>query len=194
MVEQITFQIIFQFLQTVGILVGVFYYIMTIRTNQRNQEIALRNQELAIKAQEHATETRQLDIYMKLKLTLIDPEWNVNSFSVAALEWEDFDDFARKYSHSENPDEAGKRFAVWQYWDSLGYVLSRGVIDPDTIFDMFGNGCLYYWTKFEPIIRGFRKMDGRPETWNWFEYLADEMKKIREQRGMPEYILPWRPE
>jgi hypothetical protein len=32
MVEQVTFQTIFQFLQTVGILVGVFYYIMTIRT------------------------------------------------------------------------------------------------------------------------------------------------------------------
>ncbi len=36
MVEPVTFQILFQFLQTVGVLVGVFYYIMTIRTNQRN--------------------------------------------------------------------------------------------------------------------------------------------------------------
>ena len=57
MVEPVTFQTIFQFLQTVGILVGVYYYITTIRVNQRNQELA-RN------AQEHATETRQLDIYM----------------------------------------------------------------------------------------------------------------------------------
>jgi hypothetical protein len=64
MVEQITFQTIFQFLQTVGILVGVFYYISTIRTNQRNQEISLRNQELTLKAQEHAAETRQAQLYM----------------------------------------------------------------------------------------------------------------------------------
>ena len=42
MVEQITFQTLFQFLQTVGILVGVFYYIMTIRANQRNQELTLK--------------------------------------------------------------------------------------------------------------------------------------------------------
>ena len=66
MVEQVTFQILFQFLQTVGILVGVFYYIMTIRTNQRNQEISLKNQQLTLqsqeltrKAQEQALETRQ---------------------------------------------------------------------------------------------------------------------------------------
>ena len=30
MVEQVAFQTVFQFLQTVGILVGVFYYIMTL--------------------------------------------------------------------------------------------------------------------------------------------------------------------
>jgi hypothetical protein len=187
MVEQVTFQTIFQFLQTVGILVGVYYYITTIRTNQRNQELTL-------KAQEHATETRQLDIYMKLKLMQTDPEWMRTFFEVSALEWEDFDDFARKYSHTENPEEAGKRFAVWNYWESLGYILSRGVIDPDTVFDMFGNSCINNWIQFEPIIRGFREKDGVPEMWKWFEYLADEMKKVREQRGLPEYTPSWRPE
>jgi hypothetical protein len=187
MVEQVTFQTIFQFLQTVGILVGVYYYIMTIRTNQKNQELTLR-------AQEHATETRQLDIYMKLQLKKTDPEWNKNYLEVGALEWEDFDDFARKYSHNVNPEDAGKRFAVWEHWNSLGYVLWRGVIDSDTVFDMFGNGVIGNWTKFEPIIQGFRERDGRPETWNWFEYLATEMMKVRSQRGMPEYTMPWRPE
>ena len=123
-----------------------------------------------------------------------DPEWMRTLFEVSALEWEDFDDFAKKYSHTENPEEAGKRFAVWNSYDSLGYILSRGVIDSDTVFDMFGNACINIWIKFEPIIRGFREKDGLLETWKWFEYLAEEMKKVREQRGMPEYTMPWRPE
>lgn len=59
MVEQVTFQTLFQFLQTVGFLVGVFYYITTIRTNQRNQELTL-------KAQAHATETRESQLFMQL--------------------------------------------------------------------------------------------------------------------------------
>jgi hypothetical protein len=59
MVEQVTFQTLFQFLQTVGILVGVFYYIMTIKANQRNQELTL-------KAQEQALETRQTQIFMQI--------------------------------------------------------------------------------------------------------------------------------
>jgi hypothetical protein len=167
---------------------------MTLRMNQRNQEIALSNQELALRAQEHATETRQLDIYMRYQIMRTDPERNRNSSEVMSLEWEDFDDFAKKYSHTENPESAGKRFAVWEYWNGLGYILFRGVIDSETTFDMFGNGVIGHWTKFEPIIRGFRERDGRPETWKWFEYLADEMKKVRERRGMPEYTMPWRPE
>jgi len=38
---EFTYQTVFQFLQTVGILVGVFYYVMTIRANQRNQQLQL---------------------------------------------------------------------------------------------------------------------------------------------------------
>ena len=59
MVEQVTFKTIFQFLQTAGILAGVFYYIMTIRTYQRNQEIGSRNQELTL-------ETKQAQLFMNI--------------------------------------------------------------------------------------------------------------------------------
>jgi hypothetical protein len=38
MVEQVTFQTIFQFLQTVGILTAVYYYIMTLRNAERARQ------------------------------------------------------------------------------------------------------------------------------------------------------------
>ena len=110
------------------------------------------------------------------------------------MEWDDFDDFARKYSHTENPDNAAKRFAVWSFFDGLGYMLSREVIDCETMYDMTGNSSIAFWTMYEPIIEGFRERDGRPETWRWFEYLATEMKKVRKQRGLPDYELPWKPD
>ena len=55
-------------LQTVGILVGIFYYIMTIRTNQRNQDIAIRNQELTL-------ETRQAQLFMNIFNTFASKEY-----------------------------------------------------------------------------------------------------------------------
>jgi hypothetical protein len=52
MVEQVAFQTVFQFLQTVGILVGVFYYIMTLRNTRKNQQLQL--------------ETRQAQLFTSL--------------------------------------------------------------------------------------------------------------------------------
>jgi hypothetical protein len=184
---EITYQMVLSTLQTIALIVGIAYYLFIMRNSQRNQE-------LARKAQEHATETRQLDIYMRYQMMGVNPDFNRNMFEVLALEWQNFDDFARRYSHTENPEGAGKRFAAFDYWNGLGYILSRGVIDSETAFDMFGNTAIGAWMKFEPIIQGFRERDGRPETWKWFEYFADEMKKVRERRGMPEYTMPWRPE
>jgi hypothetical protein len=58
---------------------------------------------------------------------------------------------------------------------------------------MFGNKAIGGWSKFEPIVKGFRERDGRPETWKWFEYFVNEMKKVREKRELPEYTMPWQP-
>jgi hypothetical protein len=61
MVEQMAFQTVFQFLQTMGILVGVFYYVMTIRANQRNQQLQL--------------ETRQAQLFMQPYNRWSDPDF-----------------------------------------------------------------------------------------------------------------------
>ena len=87
MVEQVTFQTLFQFLQTVGILVGVYYYISTIRTNQRNQE-------LTRKAQEQALETRQAQLLSSFAGMTITSDSLFNAmmywFDHPVIEYEEF--------------------------------------------------------------------------------------------------------
>jgi hypothetical protein len=39
MVEQFTFQTVFQFLQTIGILVGVSYYVVSLRNQDRARQV-----------------------------------------------------------------------------------------------------------------------------------------------------------
>jgi hypothetical protein len=57
---EITYQMVLSTIQTVGLLVGIFYYITTMRNAQKTRELALKSQELTRKAQEHAVETRQI--------------------------------------------------------------------------------------------------------------------------------------
>jgi preprotein translocase subunit YajC len=42
---EITYQMVMSTLQTAGILVGIFYYIMTLRNQRKNQELTLKAQE-----------------------------------------------------------------------------------------------------------------------------------------------------
>ena len=49
---EITYQIVLSTLQTVGILMGIFYYIMTLNNTRKNQEMQL--------------ETRQAQLFMQI--------------------------------------------------------------------------------------------------------------------------------
>ena len=75
MMIEITYQMILSTLQTAGLLVGIFYYIMVLRNQQKNQEISLRNQELTLKSQALATETRQAQLFMQLFDRWSDPHF-----------------------------------------------------------------------------------------------------------------------
>jgi hypothetical protein len=180
---EITLSIVLQFLQTAGLLVGIIYYITIMRNTQRTRELSL-------KAQEHAIESRQIDIYMRWQQPLTDSDFMREFMDLLHMEWDDFDDFQRKYDHSVNAENASKRAAQWRYYGGLGYLLSRGVIDPDTIYEMSGNSSILLWGHFESVIKSFRERDSRPENWRWFEYLADEMKRVRDEKGLGTYVPP----
>ena len=49
---EITYQVVLSTLQTFGLLVGIFYYVMTLRNQQKNQQLAL--------------ETRQAQLFMNI--------------------------------------------------------------------------------------------------------------------------------
>ena len=43
------------------------------------------------------------------------------------------------------------------------------------------------WEKWEHIIMEIRKRKKAPDVWEGFEYLYDEMKRYRIERGLPAY-------
>jgi hypothetical protein len=138
MVDQVTFQTIFQFLQTVGILVGVFYYVMTIRANQRNQQMQL--------------ETRQAQLFTQFFLGKITPEAMSDYFEVLNWEWEDYGDFEMKYGSDNNPQAAGKRLAWWQYFNMIGKLLREGLINLDLVYMLTTETSLFQWVKWRDVI------------------------------------------
>ncbi len=46
------------------------------------------------------------------------------------------------------------------------------------------------WEKWRDIIKEFRVKENIPDAWEGFEYLYDEMKKIRDIKEYPKITYP----
>lgn len=165
MVEQVTFQTLFQFLQTVGILVGVFYYIMTIRTNQRNQRMQL--------------ETRQAQLFMQLYNRFRDDTRNIDIASFMDADFESYGDFQRLSQTDDDFTQALS--ALGGFFEGIGVMVREGYIPVRLIALQWGGNTRRFWEKLEPVVSELRETRSFPRAWAETEYLYSELMKYLEE-------------
>jgi hypothetical protein len=68
--------------------------------------------------------------------------------------------------------------------NGIGLLLRDGLIDPEKVFDLLGTWIIWLWMKWESIIKELRARYNQPELYTEFEYLADEMRRVRLERGI----------
>ena len=165
-----------------GVIAGFTYYVLTVRTNQKNQEISLRNQELTLRAQEQASETRQAQFFMSVYRDHVTKE-NISDWTemVQQWEWTDNDDYMKKYGgvHKSNAMFG----AYMNRLEGLGVLVKRGLIDVNLLYDLQYGSIILMWEKFQPIINERRRRINAPHLYKDVEYLYDEMIRIRDERG-----------
>jgi hypothetical protein len=163
MVEQFTFQTVFQFLQTIGILVGVSYYV-----------VSLRNQDRA----------RQVQTFNIIMNRFADADIDMMN-EVMSYEWDDYNDFEEKYGGNVNIKKSNMRYTCWHYWDSVGYLLKKGLVDRDVIYLVNSTGGAHWmWNKFESVIKEIRVRYNMPHLGANWEYMVEEHYKMMRQRGL----------
>jgi hypothetical protein len=180
---EITLPIVLQILQTIGIFVGIVYYITIMRNTQRTRELTL-------KAQEQTLESRQTQIFMQIYQQLNSEETYKSFMELVNLDLKDNDEYLQKYDSSVNPAHYAKRAYIWYSYNTIGELLRMGIIEPDLIDRLLlGAMVIMMWEKWEHIIRETRVRENIPDIWEGFEYLYDEMKKFRSMKGYPEPTL-----
>lgn len=103
-----------------------------------------------------------------------------------SLDWENFDDYIEKYGPQNNLQTSSIMESQMSYLDGLGVLVKKKVIDLDTVYDITGRRVIMYWLKFETVIKGLHSAIGfgpGPDYCESFEYLANEMIRIRQRRG-----------
>jgi len=187
---EITLPVILQIVQTTGIIVGIIYYLTIMRNTQKTRELTLQSQELTRKAQEQAAETRQTQLFMQLFDRWGDP------------------DFARLYgkyryetcaSVSNDPDEICKIAVkavfesydpdVWipiqtltQYFEGIGIVYKKKLIDLETLESLLSTRIIWYWDVTEAFIKYAREKLDDPTMYQEIEVLVKDMKRLKEMK------------
>jgi len=164
MVEQITFQTIFQFLQTISIMVGITYYLMILNNQQKNQQAAF--------------ETRQAQLFMQIHSQWKDREFIKGFYDILnRWEWKDNEDFWAKYGQDANEDAFITIVEIAWYFEGVGQLLRDKLIDIRLVDAMYSDRVIRLWEKSYPIVVGLREQYRNPDYYGNYEYLYKELKK-----------------
>ncbi len=185
-------QTLIGYMTPISLTIGVFYYIMTIRTNQRNQEISLKNQELTLqsqeltrKAQEQALETRQAQLFMNIyNQSFANQEWLDAYTKVMRTHWESYEEYMQKQDW--NSDESDSEFIraanlIYCFYEGLGVFVKEGLVDIRMIALTMTYMTRTLWEKIAPMIYKSREQLNYPRMLSEFEYLYDELMKYIEE-------------
>jgi len=150
-----------------GVIGGFSYYVMVVR---------------------NASRARKTQLLLQLRQTLMNIEFQRSAIDLIDSDFTTFDEFLEKYDSTVNPDNYAHRARLWQYFDGIGYLLHENLIDLDSVYHLIGGiQPEMHWLKWKPIIEENRKRYDNPDQFIWFEYLANEFKKIRVKRNLSEY-------
>jgi len=132
MMAEITYQMVLSTLQTAGILVGIFYYIMTLRNQQKNRE--------------QSEETRKIQLLLRMNENIAERSGSGVDYSeIMAMQWDNYDDFISKYGVENNPDSYRKRMRIWRQMNVNGLLVRDELIDARATVDYIGYGQLFMW-------------------------------------------------
>lgn len=142
-----------------GVLVGVLYYILDLR---------------------HQNRVRETDLIMRLHSQSSGKEMIEAAHILMTATFESYEDFVKKYGPIVGTDPVAIAYGmVTSFYEGVGILVHRRLADVDLIYELFPAKAI--WRKVEPLVMSVRKQYGIPELLEWFEYLYNELQK-REQK------------
>jgi hypothetical protein len=154
--------------ETVGILVGILIALFQLRRIQATGETEL--------------ETRQASLFMQIYDHFYDLDFVKRQLEIWKWNWSDYDDFVKKYEFDTNPESGSLLFSVGTYFEGIGVLVKRNLIDPCIVDDLISGLVMRTWDKFEPVIRETRRRLNWPQYFEFFEHLNDEIRLIAESQ------------
>lgn len=94
--------------------------------------------------------------------------------NVCSVEYTDYKEYLEKYNGK--PEQTSLKL-LGNYFEGVGLLVYRKLVETDIVFDFWGDLALSMWEGNETLIMDMRKDSGEPRMFEFWEFLAKEMKK-----------------
>jgi hypothetical protein len=72
-----------------------------------------------------------------------------------------------------------KIYSILDWFDGMGVLVKRGLIDESLVVDVLGGSVLYQWYKWKDVVGGMVVGgSNNPSFWSGLRYLADRMERL----------------
>jgi hypothetical protein len=103
-------------------------------------------------------------------------------------EWKDFDDYLEKYGPSTNINAFASYTSTCAFFEGIGVLVKNKLVELELVEELMYSPICMMWEKTEEITKGFREHYDSPDFWEWYEYLYDELQKLRKRRQQTQKI------
>ncbi len=122
---------------------------------------------------------RRTDVSWRIYQSFCSKEFLEATYKVWNLEFEDYNDFVKKYGLPFAESTVAVALAlVGNLYEGAGELLHRGLADYESVSNIPTS---MMWEKMKLVIEGTREQYNFPGLWTNFEYLYNELKKREQQ-------------
>ncbi len=126
--------------------------------------------------------TRQAGLFMELYGQFRARDFQEMVQDIRQFEYTDEVDFWKNYGPETNPEAFVKYYTVMSFYEGVGVLIRRELINPVLVDDMMSGPILEIWGKFGPMVLETRERRNSPTSWEYTEYLYYQIKKIVERQ------------
>ena len=180
MMVELTYQVVLATIQTIALIVGVAYYIITSRKQQKTSEQVLESQEQVKGVQENTLETRKTQMFMQI----YNESYNNDSFIDAYVRLADFNIHSYEEYQELMEDEDNKKAStkVAMFYEGVGVLVREGHISI-RLFALLMTGMTKSWWErlYKSYVEEGREKRNFKRWMSESEYLYNEMMKYHKE-------------